>query len=239
MDPVDVWEGIDTFQEQGRNHLVKLAWHILSIVPNSAGCERAFSHMGLVHTAIRSRLSVDKVCKTTVVGMDIKWSHLEAGLVRVWGHRNFEAPTSDGDGGETGIDENDLGDVLDFDELAEELINDAAAADLGNSSDTDDDELMALPPLTIWLPLHAIQSDLPVPPPQQKAAIPLKLLFIFPGDQNAPSDGPGMDYFWQGGIKNLEKEMEAYRILQSHPEGSETGTDAPMASTAAADMMAY
>lgn len=83
MDPVDVWEGIDTFQEQGRNRLVKLARHILSIVPNSAGCERAFSHMGLVHTAIRSRLSVDKVHKTTVVGMDIKRSHLEAGLVRV------------------------------------------------------------------------------------------------------------------------------------------------------------
>ena len=82
MDPIEVWEGIDTHQEQGRNRLVKLALHILSVIANSAGCERAFSHMGLVHTAIRSKLGVDKVRKSTVVGMDIKRLHIDAGLVR-------------------------------------------------------------------------------------------------------------------------------------------------------------
>jgi hypothetical protein len=94
VNPIDVWEGIDTHEEQGHNRLVKLALHILSVIANSAGCEQAFSHMGLVHTAIRSKLGVDKVCKTTIIGMDIKRSHIEAGLAHSRGHRNFKAPTA-------------------------------------------------------------------------------------------------------------------------------------------------
>ena len=52
VNPVEIWEGINTREETGCNHLTKLAIHILSIVANSASCEHAFSHMGLVHTGI-------------------------------------------------------------------------------------------------------------------------------------------------------------------------------------------
>jgi hypothetical protein len=69
---IEVWEGIDTQEETGHNCLTKLAIHILSVVANSAGCEHAFSHMGLVHTDICSKLGIEKVRKTTMVGMDIK-----------------------------------------------------------------------------------------------------------------------------------------------------------------------
>jgi hypothetical protein len=79
VNTVEIWEGIDTQEETGHNCLTKFAIHILSVVANSAGCERAFSHMGLVHTSIRSKLGVEKVCKATMVGMDIKQMHLEAG----------------------------------------------------------------------------------------------------------------------------------------------------------------
>ncbi|KAH9062149.1 hypothetical protein EDB87DRAFT_1560081, partial [Lactarius vividus] len=81
VNPVKVWEGIDNRKQVGHNRLVQLAMHVLSVVANSAGCERAFSHMGLVQTATRSRLSVDKVRKTTIVGMDLKRSHIEFGLL--------------------------------------------------------------------------------------------------------------------------------------------------------------
>jgi len=50
--------------------------------------------MGLVHIAIQSKLGVDKVRKTTIVGMDIKQLHIEAGLAHSRGHQNFEAPTA-------------------------------------------------------------------------------------------------------------------------------------------------
>jgi hypothetical protein len=229
-----VWEGIDTHEEQGRNRLAKLALHVLSVIANSAGCERAFSHMGLVHTAIRSKLSVDKVRKTTVVGMDIKREHIEAGLIQSRGHRNFKAPDESSDGmPETCSPDFDAGeseDVLDFDQLAEQLIEDAAA-DLDSDSDTDPNES---PPLMIRLPVHAVQAALPNPTPQQptsvpKTAIPLKSLFIFPTDRNSPSTG--MDYFWQGGIKNLDKEREAYDILCTSQEAAgEIEKDVLMAS---------
>jgi hypothetical protein len=85
VNPVDVWEGIDTCEETSHNCLTKLAIHILSIVANSAGCKHTFSHMGLIHTGIRSKLGVEKARKTTMVGMDIKCMHLEAGLLHARG----------------------------------------------------------------------------------------------------------------------------------------------------------
>jgi hypothetical protein len=111
--------------------------------------------MGLVHTAIHSKLGVDKVYKTTIVGMDIKWLHLEAGLVCSQGHQDFNAPTNDSCPPETDtsdLDISDLEDVLGFEQLAEQLIENAAAEIDGDIA-TEDDKL---PPLTIWLPLHAI-----------------------------------------------------------------------------------
>ena len=39
VNPVNIWEGIDTREETGRNRLTKLTIHILSIVTNSAGCK--------------------------------------------------------------------------------------------------------------------------------------------------------------------------------------------------------
>ena len=86
MNPVDVWEGVNTQQQVGCNCLIRLAVHILSIIVNSAGCKQAFSHMGLVQTTTQSKLSIDKVCKTMIVRMDIKWSHIEAGLVHPQEH---------------------------------------------------------------------------------------------------------------------------------------------------------
>lgn len=209
-----MWEGIDTHEQTGRNRLTKLAILILSIIANSAGCERAFSHMGLVHTAIRSKLGVDKVRKTTVVGMDIKREHIDSGLVRPRGRRNFEAPMSGDTTREAGtgdFDPGEFNEVLDFEQLAAQLIEEAR-----DDSDSDDGEPPPTPPLTIRLPLHAIHTALPAATPQQptvvpKTGIPLKSLFIFPTNRESPSTG--MDYFWQGGIKNLDKEMEAYEIL--------------------------
>ena len=180
--------------------------------------------MGLVHTAIRSRLGIDKVRKTTVVGMDLKREHIDAGLVRPRSHRHFEAPSSGNPTPEatqaTDFEISDFEDVLDFDQLAEQLIEEAADDVVDSYSDLDaDPPPIPTPSLTIRLPVHAIQAALPdsTPPrPVPKTAIPLKLLFLFPTDRNSPSTGT--DYFWQGGIKNLDKEMEAYEILCTNQE---------------------
>jgi len=39
-----------------------------------------------------------------------------------------------------------------------------------------------------------------------------------------------MDYFWQRGIKNLDKEMEAYKTLCSAQESAEVDTGVPTGS---------
>jgi len=134
VNPVDVWEGIDNHEETGCNRLTKLAIHILSVVANSAGCERAFSHMGLVHTGIRSKLGVEKVRKMTMVGMDIKRMHHEANLLHSRSKRNFtpgeQEPDHESDKLATDHldDDNNDNDLLDFDQLSERLIAGAAAA---------------------------------------------------------------------------------------------------------------
>ena len=71
---------------------------------------------------------------------------------------------------------------------------------------------MLQPPASAW----SGGPDSTPPRPVPKTAIPLKLLFLFPTDRNSPSTGT--DYFWQGGIKNLDKEMEAYEILCANQE---------------------
>jgi hypothetical protein len=81
-----------------------LAIHILTIIANSAGCERAFSHMGHVHTATRSRLGIEKVRKTTMLGMDITRSHMEAGLLRPRGHRHLDGLATNNNEPELGVE---------------------------------------------------------------------------------------------------------------------------------------
>ena len=186
-----------------------------------------------MHTAIRSKLGADKVRKTTIVGMDIKRSHLEAGLVCSRGHRKFSAPTSSDCLPETDTSDLDIGvldDVLDFEQLAKQLIEDAAA-EIDGDTDAEDDKRPP-PPLTIRLPLHAIRGALPPDATMTtKTAIPLMSLFIFPGDQNS-SPEVGIDYFWKGGIENLDKEMEACEALFASQEG-----DGEMDATASDSMM--
>lgn len=237
MNPVEIWEGIDTREETGRNRLTKLAIHILSIVANSAGCERAFSHMGLVHTGIRSKLGVEKVRKTTMVGMDIKRTHLEAGLVYKRGKQSFtsEAGAQEPDDDGSAADHLDIGDqdddLLDFDQLSEHLIAGAAAANTDKDVGDDLDETDELPPavtvqatsgpLTITIPPLNSATLSPQATQVKRTCIPLKILFDYPTDIDMPSEG--MNSFWRGGIENLEKEMEAYDILSELTEENSDG----------------
>lgn len=180
--------------------------------------------MGLVQTGIRSKLGVEKVRKTTVVGMDIKRGHIEAGLLRPRQKRHFAAPTNGEldialDNEDNAADDNNMA----FDAIAAALIADATA-------DSDEDLPLPIvpvpPPLlaTICLPAQAIRNalpPLPTPPATQrvpKTSIPLRDLFIFPGDNNAPDAGHGIDSFWQGGIKNLNLEIEALEVLSAEDE---------------------
>lgn len=93
VDVTQIWRDLDTQAMTGRNMLVKTAVHLLSIVPNSAGAERAFSQMGLIHTRSRNRLHVQKVHKMVMVRMNLKRAHEDQLDQRR--KRRFEEPTID------------------------------------------------------------------------------------------------------------------------------------------------
>jgi hypothetical protein len=226
VNPVEIWEGIDTCEETGRNRLTKLAIHILSVVANSAGCERAFSHMGLVHTAIRSKLSVEKVRKATIIGMDLKRMHMDSGLLRAQAKRNFNFG-SDADSAESATNTNqDLSDIssndlLDFEQLSEQLIAGSASAngdkDVGDADDSDDElpsTVVPAPPLTITIPpLNSATPSAQYHTTPVNVSIPLKTLFKYPLETDKDLPPAGMNTFWRGGIRNLDREFEAYDLL--------------------------
>jgi len=171
--------------------------------------------MGLVHTGIRSKLGVEKVRKTTMVGMDIKRSHLEAGLVPSCklNHANL---TSVAD-----INDQELEDgLVDFNQLSKHLVASAASAnrdrDIGDDHNDPNDEF----PPDIAMPAATTQL--------KKTCIPLEIFFEYPTDTDLPSEG--MNSFWKGGVENLEKEMEAYDILSSNEEASD-GTQCEIMAT--------
>jgi len=84
-----LWERLDTGVSYGRNILVNFAVCILSIVTNSASCERTFSEFGIIHTKQRNWLSEEKVHKTTLVKMDLQRDQSSAGLLRTRKRRHF------------------------------------------------------------------------------------------------------------------------------------------------------
>ena len=159
-----------------------------------------------------------------MVGMDIKRMHIEAGLLRARGKRNFN--TSGGqpsaDAGSTESAGDDLGDIedpLDFHELSDQLVARASANADKDVGDVNDDELpgpsTSVPvPITITIPPHN-PATRPAPRPV-KVAIPLRILFKYSTELDLPSEG--MNTFWKGGIQDLEKEMEAYELLSSASE---------------------
>ena len=77
------------------------------------------------------------------------------------------------------------------------------------------------PPLRITVP--PLNSAICLATVLVKVSIPLKTLFKYPTVAEPPSDG--MNTFWNGGIRNLEKEMEAYELLSSAVTGEENGDE--------------
>lgn len=66
----------------GRQGFIKLAIRILSIIANSAGCERGFTKFGNTHTKHRNRMSSASTHDITTVRMDIDREHAHERLAR-------------------------------------------------------------------------------------------------------------------------------------------------------------
>jgi hypothetical protein len=61
-----------------------------------------------------------------------------------------------------------------------------------------------------------IQPPVPQAETAWLAKIPLQLLF----DYSTTSPTPGLDFYWKGGLKNLEQELAAYDLLYAEEDES-------------------
>ncbi|KAF8485664.1 hypothetical protein F5888DRAFT_277591 [Russula emetica] len=105
--------------------------------------------------------------------------------------------------------EDDEEDVVDFEGLAEKLIS-AAEAD-----DEDNNESETTTPV----PQNSSSTkSTSGPNTSRKILIPLKDLFIYPGDPAAPTE---LEFYWKGGIAKLEETLAAYELLLESPRHSD------------------
>ena len=207
LDLVLIWQRINTQADDevpaGRNALTKLAIRVLSVVANSAGCERSFSIFGNIHTKTRNKLGAETVHKTGILKMDIRRRQIEEGRVPTRKKRQFStvdqpdcvtAPVSI-DPGVSPID------------FVQSLINEANDDDNTNLP-TGEDGLDSADPS---VPPAVPSPTLPTNPPRQQGRrkIPLSDLFLYPSTTEEELDS-GVAFYWKGGIKNLNAELASY-----------------------------
>ncbi|KAJ7784891.1 ribonuclease H-like domain-containing protein, partial [Mycena maculata] len=189
-----VWEQLDTGEANGRNGLVKLAIWILSIVANSAGSERGYSKFGLFLTKLRSQLSIQKVRKMMMVDMDLKRQHEELGLTTDRIKRKFIHFA------EQYVDVGNGAQAMDYDEADSfASLTTQLRDDLTNSRDVPPDE-------------EEEDDEEAMPAVHSQSNYTLKELFQYP-TANTESLENGLGFHWQGGVKDLQDEMELYDLL--------------------------
>jgi hAT family C-terminal dimerisation region len=93
-DPIIVYHGISPIASTSPPPLFKLAYHILSICPNSASCERLFSIFGNTLTKLRNRLGNQTLTSLAELKMHIRDEHLRNSKTKNRMKRFFGAKTS-------------------------------------------------------------------------------------------------------------------------------------------------
>lgn len=86
-----------------------LAIRILSVVANSAGCERLFSAMGLVHSNTRNRLDLERVCKSVYLRSVLQREQELLGWSRPRAKRRIDVVLQDDSSDAPNIEEVDQG----------------------------------------------------------------------------------------------------------------------------------
>lgn len=93
-DPITVYDGISPIIDISPPPLFKLAYHILSICPNSASCERLFSVFGNILTDRRNRLGNRPLTSLAKVKMHIRDEHVRDGETKKRMKRFFGTRTN-------------------------------------------------------------------------------------------------------------------------------------------------
>ena len=153
-----------------------------------------FSDFSITHTKLRNKLSAEKVHKTDVVKMHLRHAHSTAGLTNERQRQKFGE--DDGPLQEDNLNHTDSsllaedGSVYVHD-LIDELVHKS------NNDTLEDDNPI---PVLAVLSSHTASQQ----------CIPLASLFSFA----EPAGTKCLQFYWKGGLKNLECKVAAYDLLQ-------------------------
>ncbi|KAJ7735370.1 ribonuclease H-like domain-containing protein [Mycena metata] len=190
-----VWERLDTGAPNGRNGLTRLAIWLSSVVANSAGSERGFSKFGIILSKLRTQLSIQKVRKMQTIDADLKRKHDELGMKTDRIKRKFVRFAEQFTPSQSA--NMDYEATESFAGLSTQLVRGAEAEGLlegdAEEENSDDDEE---------------DSDRIHSPTLYN----LKQLFQYPTDE-AETLANGLGFYWQGGVKDLQEELELYDLL--------------------------
>ncbi|CAE6454793.1 unnamed protein product [Rhizoctonia solani] len=217
LNMIHVWSGLLAYKtpNSGRHQLAHLAIHVLSIVANSAGCERLFSEMGHIHTKRRNRLGYQKVFDTAVVRMDLKRKHADEGRTRSRLKRQFGSPALDSVVSGTDAKKLNQSDELaesigDVNAIEEQLVTPSVrslATQLRQDVLDDED------------PLDDESDELAVTTLPKKVRLffgtqsPILLRDLFDYTRNTGPEAHGLDFFKSNGLNNLDAELELYGLV--------------------------
>jgi hypothetical protein len=76
-------------EDENAYPVIVLARRLLSICPNSASCERLFSHFGLILTKLRTKLSSKKLIDLAEMKLHLRDEHLRTGESKSVRRRTF------------------------------------------------------------------------------------------------------------------------------------------------------
>ncbi|KAJ7728854.1 hypothetical protein DFH07DRAFT_969757 [Mycena maculata] len=143
---------------------------------------------------LRTQLSIQKVRKMTTVDMDLKRQHEELGLTTDRIKRKFIHFA------EQYVDVGNGAQAMDYDEADSfASLTTQLRDDLTNSRDVPPDE-------------EEEDDEEVMPAVHSQSNYTLKELFQYPTD-NTESLENGLGFHWQGGVKDLQDEMELYDLL--------------------------
>ena len=217
-----IWGGVDLLatnplaHRNGATGLAQLAVRILSVVPNSAGCERIFSIFGNIHTKIRNRLHPPLVHKSGLARLYLQRDHAAQGiLVDAQKRRKFGQELSYTNTNKNPTHQIDpvVPAVVEFQDIVDAIASDVAAA-----NQTADET--GAPTDRIDVPLASADSaDATNSSRTERTSIPLSHLFTFPGDSGHSLGRPmatvtsALQFYWKGGIRNLDMELRHCDLL--------------------------
>ncbi|KAF8750324.1 hypothetical protein RHS01_09373 [Rhizoctonia solani] len=223
---VSIWAHIACGPVSGVQQLAKLAAHVLSIVPNSAGCERLFSQMGIIHSKLRNRLHEESVQKLMRLKLSIRGQQERAGRLKPRGTKRYQLVKAletteediDTDGDSLGKENTET--EVDYEPMDTRQVLGALIDDVNNDEDIETETQIEAHQNSSTPDIgQSIDEEAPPNSIEQRRIIfiwsreiTLDQLFNF---SPTPSTQPSWSHaykVWTGGVANLADEMHHYGL---------------------------